>query len=97
MRDPWCGIQKGDRFYLAAWNARWGDIDLWCEVTDLWFAPVRGERKASNGYMVAVRLMGRSNKQAYRAATLAGKRFRNVADAERAAAAVLNWHEVDDA
>lgn len=96
MPDPWRGIQKGDRFYDAGWNAQMDD-ELWWEVTDLWFDPVRGERNPKRGYMVAISLMGRGRKRPVSAGTLAGKRYRNVADAERAAAAVLNWHEAADA
>lgn len=89
--DPWHGIHKGDRFYAASWNASTGD-QLWYEVTDLWFDPVRGERDVRRGYMVAVRLMGHGTKRALTASTLVGKRYRNVEVAEAAAHAALQWH-----
>lgn len=83
-KDPWHGIRVGDRFYIADWNAREG-TELWEEVTDLWWDPVRGQNSPKRGYMVATRLMGRGSKRALAASTLRGRRYVNVAAAEAAA------------
>lgn len=88
--DPWRGIRRGDRFYLAAWNAREGD-QLWAEVTDLWFDPVKGQNNPKRGYMVAIDLMGLGRKQALTAATLAGKGYVRVDIAHARAEADSQW------
>lgn len=88
--DPWRGIKRGDRFYAADWNAANGD-ELWYEVSDLWFDPVRGQRSFKRGYMAAVTLMGHGHKTGMAASTLIGKRFVRVDVAHTRAAADAAW------
>lgn len=88
--DPWRGIRIGDRFYLSDWNKREMD-QLWCEVTDLWFDPVRGQRNPKHGHMVAIDLMGLGPKRALTVGSLVGKCYVRMDVAHARAAVDANW------
>lgn len=90
MSGPWRGVKIGDRFYHAGWNASTGD-QIWYEVTDLYFDPVRGQRSIKRGYMVAITLMGRGNKRAVAASTLVGRGYVRVEAARDRALADTAW------
>jgi hypothetical protein len=91
--DPWRGVKRGDRFYLTSWNRREEGNNLWVEVTDLWFDPVRGQHNTKRGYMAAISLMGQMDKRAITISSLLGKDYVRVEVAHARADQINKWFE----